>query len=334
LTDFAAFAATGALAEGPDGTEGLQRLIVRRRVWDRDVGATALAAALQHLPGLQELDASESMISDAGAALLAAGLPRCEALTTLKLRDNQIGTAGVAALAAVLPRLPNLTTLDLALNAHMGDAGAAVIAAVLPRLPTLTRLDLSNNELTAAGLRPLLQALPATFQTLRLDRNPLGPEGARYIAALVPRLPALQALNVQGCHIRNEGIQVLVEALRGHTELTELDLGESRATKDAVRAVVDLLTTLPNITRVGFLFGGRTDDFYTAVRETFPGKTVYVPPDSRGRLLLRPRRRERKHRDSRRRSTRRSTRRRSTPRRLTRRNDQRNDRRNDSNPQG
>jgi Ran GTPase-activating protein (RanGAP) involved in mRNA processing and transport len=323
LTDFAAFAATGALAEGPDGTEGLQRLTVRRRVWDRDVGATALAAALHHLPVLQELDASESMISDAGVALLAAGLPSCRALTTLKLNDNNIRTAGVAALAAVLPRLPNLTTLELALNAHMGDAGAAALAAALPGLPTLTRLDLSNNELTAAGLRPLLQALRATFHTLRLDGNPLGPEGARDIAALVPRLPALQALNVKGCRIGNEGIQALVEALRGHAELTELDLGESRATEDAVRAVVDLLPTLRKITLVGFRFGDKSRYFYEAVRDAFPGKAVYVPPGGRV-LQLKPRRRER------RKSRRRLTRRRLTRRRLTRRrSSQRNDRRND-----
>jgi Ran GTPase-activating protein (RanGAP) involved in mRNA processing and transport len=345
LADFAAYAATGALA-GPEGRPGLQTLSLSHSII-RDAEAVRLAAALRNLPDLLELRADHNGIGDAGAEALAAALPSCRALATLNLSHNHIMDAGAAALAAALPR--SLTTLDLFGNNHMeqegvaalvpglpatlqvldlggcqmGDAGAAALAAALPGLRALTHLKIAANGLTAAGLRALLPGLPTTLQGLCLDRNPFGPAGAREVAAALPGLPALQVLTLHGCHIRNEGIHALIPVLRGHRELTVLDLGESQASEETLDALVAILPSLPKLSQLGFLFGNKGLLFLDKVRKALPEKTAYVPTGDRAVIRLRPRRRERKP-STRRNSTRRnSTRRNSTRRNSTRRKQQR-----------
>ena len=90
--------------------------------------------------------------------------------------------------------LPAVIVFNLG-NMHMGDAGASALAAVLGRgaLPRLKLLELSDAAIGDAGLvalAPALRRLPA-LQALLLDGNLFGDEG---LAALVapPRRQVLR----------------------------------------------------------------------------------------------------------------------------------------------
>ena len=64
-------------------------------------GVRALAAALQHVPGLKELDVSTNRIGNDGARALAAALQRVPGLKELYVGGNSIGSVALAALRAV-----------------------------------------------------------------------------------------------------------------------------------------------------------------------------------------------------------------------------------------
>jgi hypothetical protein len=339
LGDFVEFAATGAL-EGLEGRPGIQKLRVEAPYDVPAMYDAYLAVAVERIPSLQELhlpfagldqiedlaealpptltllDMYQNRIGPAGAAALAAALPRLSRLTTLQLSSTRIGTEGVAALAPVLPA--TLRVLELA-GCGMGDAGAAALGAALPGLPALTHLEISANGLTFAGLRALLPGLPETLQELLLDGNRFGPAGAREVAALLlrlrtlPMLPALQVLSLNGCHIGDEGVQVLAPSLRGHPELTELGLHYNDIGTVGVKALVPVLLTLPTLRKLGMAYNEGGEELRAAMVRALPSKTISLYRENGTQhedamIVITPRKR----------SSRRTNRRRSTRRRVRR----------------
>merc|ERR1719272_1592942 len=72
-----------------------------------DTAASALAAALESLPRLSELQLGWNIIGDVGAASLAASLKHCPKLSRLSLQWNGIGDEGMVVLAESLQSMPD-----------------------------------------------------------------------------------------------------------------------------------------------------------------------------------------------------------------------------------
>ena len=89
-----------------------------------DVGAAALAKALEINPAITTLSLSNNDITDVGAAALAEALKaKNTALTTLDLSENKISDVGAAALAEALKtKNTALTTLSLESNFNIRDS--------------------------------------------------------------------------------------------------------------------------------------------------------------------------------------------------------------------
>ena len=130
--------------------------------------ARQLAPILQRPwgPGLIELDVGDSPLGDAGIATLAKVLP--STLQELRFSSTGCGDEGYVAMAAAFRALTSLKILQCSWNGA-GPGGWTALAAALP--PSLT-------ELLAYG------------------SGSMGLEGAKSLAAAVPRLLLLEDLLV------------------------------------------------------------------------------------------------------------------------------------------
>jgi Ran GTPase-activating protein (RanGAP) involved in mRNA processing and transport len=101
-----------------------------------DESATAIAAALQHVPSLNALHLSGCMLRPDGAVAIAGALVNVQQLHTLTLDGNRIGHAGASAIAAAFQHVSQLHKLTLGSN-QIGDAGTSAIAVALQHVPQL-----------------------------------------------------------------------------------------------------------------------------------------------------------------------------------------------------
>ncbi len=137
-----------------------------------NVGAMAIAAALQSNTTLRHLDLGGNVeISAEGARAVAAMLYCNSTLCVLDLSNTSIADAGADSLATVLQQCRTLTSLNVAF-AEISPLGLAKIASMLEQNGSLTTLDVSSNgAFDAVGLRSLVTSLlrNATLSTLELN---------------------------------------------------------------------------------------------------------------------------------------------------------------------
>jgi Ran GTPase-activating protein (RanGAP) involved in mRNA processing and transport len=111
------------------------------------VGAAALADALQHNSTLTTLNLAQNKITHVGAAALAVALHSNSTLTTLDLCTNDLDDEGVAALADRLRLNSALTTLKLSYNRFGCVRAQSLVDVLLRDNSTLTTLDLSSSQI-------------------------------------------------------------------------------------------------------------------------------------------------------------------------------------------
>jgi uncharacterized protein (TIGR02996 family) len=158
-----------------------------------------------------------------GALLPLLHHPLMDVLARLTLYSPEGGSWCAAPYQPAVP----LAQRPLALGLAHQRAGPELIERLLasPRLGRVTWLDLSENELTADGVRRLLDGLGALprLTTLRLDgtatntpQGPsgwpnIGPAGVRLLAGH-PAVAQLERLDVSGNRIDAAAVRALVES--------------------------------------------------------------------------------------------------------------------------
>ncbi|KAI8513081.1 Nlrc4p [Branchiostoma belcheri] len=187
-----------------------------------DPGLECLAAILHHLTAMKVLVLSETGISHRGISLIKA-LPHLVQLQVLDVRCNNIGDSGIVSLVQTLcqpssldmeqnpPGDKSLTTaphynttlqeLYIGWNRGVTGAGLGRVAQVISTLPALTRLDMSGPLDTPAHLS----------DTAAMD-----------LAEVLPRLPALEGLDLDRISMEPAGFQAVVQAAEEHPTLETL----------------------------------------------------------------------------------------------------------------
>eukprot|EP00058_Branchiostoma_floridae_P005156 XP_002590644.1 hypothetical protein BRAFLDRAFT_89444 [Branchiostoma floridae] len=209
-------------------------------------GMRTLVPALCQLTRLIKLDISKNDIGDPGLECLAAILPHLTAMKVLVLRLTGISDRGISSLIKALPHLVQLQVLDVSLN-NIGDSGIVSLVQTLCQPSsldmeqnppgdkslttaphcntTLKELDIGNNsEVTGAGLGRVAQLISALPALTRLGmsgysrRTPahLPDTTAMALAEALPRLPALEELDLNYISMEPAGFQAVVQAAEEH----------------------------------------------------------------------------------------------------------------------
>ncbi|XP_019641111.1 PREDICTED: ribonuclease inhibitor-like [Branchiostoma belcheri] len=189
-----------------------------------DPGLECLAAILHHLTAMKVLVLHHTGISDRGISSLIKALPHLVQLQVLNVSFNNIGDSGIVSLVQTLcqpssldmeqnpPGDKSLTTaphynttlqeLHIGWNRGITGAGLGRVAQLISTLPALTRLDMSGYSwFTPAHLS----------DTAAMD-----------LAEALPRLPALEQLDLWHISMEPAGFQAVVQAAEEHPTLERL----------------------------------------------------------------------------------------------------------------
>ncbi|EFJ51092.1 hypothetical protein VOLCADRAFT_116664 [Volvox carteri f. nagariensis] len=228
--------------------------------------ASLLADMLAASPSLQSLCVGDSSLGDDGVAALARGVA-ASSLTRLDLCNKGLGLRGAAALCTALAAAPSLTHLLLNSNPKLSDDGLHALcgAAVWAGLRVL---EIQGCGVTCSGVRALA-ASPSCYrlEVLRLDGNPLGPEGGKAIGELLGAAPQLRELSLRGTELGDQGGEELAAALKPRSKSTS----RSGSTEAAVGAV-DLRPAPPSrspLLRLGLEECGLGPRAMAAFRDAF-----------------------------------------------------------------
>ena len=195
-------------------------------------GGTEVSRLVQG-QGLRELDVTECMLLPSGAEALADALESdgCR-LQTLVMEGNSVGAEGCEALCASLKGNVGLRVWNLARN-NLKVEGAEHLAGLLrsPKCAPLTTLDLSFNALGDVGAAEVARALEGnpTVENLTMQRNAIGPKGAKALAGWVASATGRCAkLDLKHNSIKGADATELLAAVGVSKTLEELDLGENQ----------------------------------------------------------------------------------------------------------
>ncbi|XP_066268350.1 NLR family CARD domain-containing protein 4-like [Branchiostoma lanceolatum] len=188
-----------------------------------DPGLECLAAILHHLTAMKVLVLSNTGICDRGISFLVKSLPHLVQLQVLSVSHNNIGDSGIVSLVQTLcqpssldmeqnpPGDKSLTTaphynntlqeLNIGWNSGVTGAGLGRVAQLISALPALTSLNMSGRLYTPAHLSDT---------------------AAMALAEALPRLPALERLDLRHISMEPAGFQAVVQAAEEHTTLESL----------------------------------------------------------------------------------------------------------------
>ena len=132
-------------------------------------GVSHLAKNLRHTPRLTILVLVCVQMGEKECAALAASLQYLNKLEELDMSNNAVGH-GIIELAKNLSNVPNLTRLDLSCTS-IGEDEVSALASVLKDVPELSSLSLGSN-LLGRGIRDLVQHLSSVpkLEFLSLSR--------------------------------------------------------------------------------------------------------------------------------------------------------------------
>ena len=164
-------------------------------------------------------------IRDIGAQAIAIALERDIIVTSLCLHDNGIGDAGSVALSRMLKDNCFVSNLDLSEN-KIGKEGARAIAEMLLENASLQEVNLSGCGIHGKDIKQFLDALSFNphLKSLDFSYNDLGDEGAIHLGRALSKNQKMEVLDISWNNIRATGIEALAKGLAGNTRLLELDL--------------------------------------------------------------------------------------------------------------
>lgn len=209
-----------------------------------NIGAKALAAALQSNATLEEFYLEGNNIGEEGLTELARMLEINKALRKLNLATNCInGVIGMTALAEALQENQTLRVLSLEGN-QIDDKGAEVLADALLYNHALTNLYLYLNNIGYVGARALAAALKEnrTLLVLGMENNPIGNIGIKALQMAKDNRPFPElSLGLSGNHFGDVVAIEAAEDLRNDPMRTELEL---RDKKIGCAGIIEFANTL------------------------------------------------------------------------------------------
>jgi len=167
-------------------------------------------------------------IGDVGATALAKALETHTVVKEIDLDRNEIGDDGVRALAQALKTNPVLTELELGHN-NIGDDGAVALAEALKTNTALTALDLEGNKIGVDGARALVAALKVNSVLAKLDLKSHSLDDAFTVAVA----DAMKVATMPGSQMWQERRRRLDAALLAAVELAAAKAAGDKAVADA-----------------------------------------------------------------------------------------------------
>lgn len=217
-----------------------------------DSGIQHLMNAIRRNPHIKHFLLGNNIIGETGGQCIGEWLQsEPHRIETWYLAGNDLNPAGIAPIAKALATDSACHSLWLKRN-PLYPEGVAHIAKMLETNTTLRILDLNNVACFDKGLQYLAEALTKNrgLETLYLDANGISKTGISALAEYFRRRqqqPGLRNLFLGMNPIRDEGVAVLMPALRTYSFLERLTLNAGRIQLAGLVEIVEALETHPSL---------------------------------------------------------------------------------------
>lgn len=185
---------------------------------------------------LQVLDLLNCGLLDDGVKILFQSMSSNRSLRHLYLSANGITAVGLGYIRDYYAKNESLLeTLFLGSN-RIGNDGAKIVSEFLKLDTKLMRLNLASSRIGAEGMKHLGEALTTHPRLMVLDMgytrstvdlgelgNYIEDEGALYLSEYLKKTNHLISLNITHNHIKQKGMQLLVDALKHNKSLIYFD---------------------------------------------------------------------------------------------------------------
>ena len=175
---------------------------------------------------LKKVKLSYAFLNEHKVTFLFQGLTRSSSVEEMLLNGNNLSTVGVRSMVPFLQSANNLTYLDVGTNKFLQSEGFNVLFRALRDSPIET---LQCNDCGIDSLEIDIEHLPKHLKKLRLFDNSINSDGCRGLAKLLQGGSTLTDLSLQRNQIDDDGVGILVGALRSNTSLRKLFLSGNKA---------------------------------------------------------------------------------------------------------
>ena len=192
----------------------------------------------------EKVELFEGALNDHRMSCFFLGLTRSSSIERITLFDNQLSTAGVQSMVPFLQNANNLTYLDLDFN-NIQSEGFNVLFRALRDSP-IEKLSCENCRIESIEI--IRENMPKHLEYLNLEGNSIKTDGCSEIAKLLQRGDAtLERLYLQENDIDDEGVEILVDALKSNTSLRELCLMGNVMSKRGLIMLLKLVNDMSSI---------------------------------------------------------------------------------------
>jgi Ran GTPase-activating protein (RanGAP) involved in mRNA processing and transport len=216
----------------------------------------AMAQVLRVLKSLTELALEHTKTISTGSCALAGPLAIMTQLRQLNVSDAGCNDEAVQGLAQSMPALTQLHGLRFAALTFGSDICIQPVMPAVARMPLLSALDLSHNNLSAASVQALAQALSTltALQRLHLRCCEFGDGGARALAPPLATLAHLTHLDVSANDLTARGVAALGPCLAALTGLVGLAMSHMEPGPAGMQALAPALSGMAQLTFLSLAF--------------------------------------------------------------------------------
>ncbi|XP_071398515.1 protein NLRC5 [Centroberyx affinis] len=216
----------------------------------------AMSSIVQRCPLLTELDLSLNSLDREGAEFLCSVLPSLPNLTTLSVGSKETYADAVVQLSVALLQSTGIQCLNL--SGHViSDREAEILARVFLKLPRLRSVNLSRCRWTVTGGQELVKALGqcVNLEGLCLASVLLDEDSRVFLAHGLRKTNSIRRLNLNNVTMvmgsaEENGVQDLLDAMEGLTQMEEIELEGWRMADRGVEQLTRLLPTWTGLRKI------------------------------------------------------------------------------------
>ena len=194
---------------------------------------------------LTNLDLYDGGLNDHKLSCLCLGLTRSSSIKTMFLMASRISAAGVRSMVPFLQNANSLTELNLCGNNIQSEGFNLLFWAL--RDSSIEKLNLSGCSIESIEINS--EHIPRNLTSLDLLGNNINSEGCREIAKKLLKggNATLQTLSLESNGIDDEGVEIIVDALKNNTSLTTISLMNNEISVEGFKSCLRLVNDISSI---------------------------------------------------------------------------------------
>ena len=213
-------------------------------------GAVNLITSLTKFCTIRELDLRTNGIGFEDCKALSQLLASCKCIEQLKIGGNKLSPDSILLIVDGLSHNTSLERLGVH-SSNFSSDNVFHLASVLRVNTRLKVLYIDYCNIQSSDSVHLANALEENtttqIQTLCLDGNPIGSEGAVAFADMLATNKSLVELDMRECSIQGEGAVCLAKALEKNFTVREFNIGDNQFGSEGAVAFADMLATNKNL---------------------------------------------------------------------------------------